>query len=99
MEQPAKTNKLAIISFACGLLLAGLWILQPFFALPNASYSIATAILMIASPLTGLLALIQLRRQKGAERGHVFAWFGILVVPFFPACQIFFVMVMSWSGY
>jgi len=99
MEQPAKTNKLAMISFACGLLLAGLWIFQPVFALPHASYSIATEALIIASPLTGLLALIQLSRKKGAERGHLFAWFGILIVLVFPACQIFFVMVMSWSGY
>lgn len=99
MEQPAKTNKLAIISFACGFLLAGLWILQPVFALPNVPYSVVTEALIVASPLTGLVALIQLRRKKGAERGHVFAWFGILIVLLFPACQIFFVMVMSWSGY
>ncbi|MGC1379257.1 MAG: hypothetical protein WA821_23705 [Anaerolineales bacterium] len=99
MEQPAKTNKLATTSFACGLLLAGLWISQPVFALPNVPYSVVTEALSVASPLTGLVALIQLGRKKGAERGHIFAWFGILVVLFFPVCQIFFVMAMSWSGY
>jgi uncharacterized protein (DUF983 family) len=94
MEKPAKTNKLAIVSFVCGLLLVGLWLLQAVWSFPSAN-----VVLAVTGLLTGLIALIQLRQKKGAEQGLVFAWLAILLVLFFLFCPIFFAMVMSWSGY
>jgi hypothetical protein len=101
MEKPAKTNRLATTSFVCALLLMGLWLLKPvFFPLLEGNVAVfVIAALTVASPLTGILALIQLRRQNGAEQECLFAWLGILLTLISPLCQLVFLMAASWSGY
>jgi len=101
MEKAAQTNRLAAASFVCGLLLMGLWLLKPVFfpLLEGNAVMFIIAALTVADPLTGILALVQMRKQSAAEQDRLFAWLGILLALISPLCQLLFLMVGSWSGY
>lgn len=100
MEKSAQ-NRLATASFTCALLLIGLWLLKPvFFPLFEGDATVwVIAILTVAAPLMGILALIQMRQQNGSEQERLFAWLGILLALVSPLCQLVFLMAASWSGY
>jgi hypothetical protein len=91
MEKSAKTNRMAMISFVSGFIVIALlgfgvyW--QSFPASPTYANTIRTILDLSVSVqyfcapvalLTGILALKQIQRKDGAEKGKILAWVGIV---------------------
>ncbi len=95
MENTVKTNRLALISFICGLialLSLGLYYVLFGKAYGTATGNINTVLLSImdltvpvrnvfssAAVITGILALVEIKKKEGAEKGKLLAWVGILL--------------------
>jgi len=92
MEKSAKINRMAMISFVSGFIVIALlgfgmyW--QSFPASPTyantirAILDLSAYVQYLCAPvalLTGILALKQIQRKDGAEKGKVFAWIGIVL--------------------
>jgi hypothetical protein len=90
MKDPIKTNRLAIISFASGLI--ALITISLVFAVYNSREITGTTISIIdgiiipgrnlsvaAALITGILALRELKKKEGAEKGKIFAWIGLIL--------------------
>jgi len=88
MESSVKTNRLAIVSFASGLIAllsiglifilynsqetaGGIISITDGIIMPLRNLSVAVAI------VTGLLALRQIKKKDGIEKGKTLAWVGI----------------------
>jgi len=96
MENPVKTNRLAIVSFASGLIgLISLGIILlpvlflaspgdlpeftgPVSILMDASRSLSDLATILAF-ITGILALRDIKKKVGMEKGKTLAWVGIIV--------------------
>ena len=90
MEHSAKTNRLAIISFAFGitalLFIAIVFLFFNAIKTPNSIIGIIDAIIIPARNLcvavaliTGVLALIEIKKKGGTKKGKIFAWTGIII--------------------
>ncbi|MFH2129329.1 MAG: DUF4190 domain-containing protein [bacterium] len=90
MESPIKTNRLAIVSFASGLI--GLIIVVIVFMLYSSQettgilISITDGVLLplrnlsvVIAVITGILALREIKKKDGAEKGKIIAWVGIVL--------------------
>ena len=90
MGSSIKTNRLAIISFVSGLI--GLIIIVIVFILYSSQetagslISITDGVIMplrnlfvVVSLLTGILALREIKKKDGAEKGKIIAWVGIVL--------------------
>lgn len=93
MDINKKTNRLAIISFVSGLLgfisLGLYWFLYTKvassseeimnrFLVPIMDGSVSVRNVCAPSALiTGIIALIEIKKKRGAEKGKLFAWVGI----------------------
>lgn len=118
METTIKTNRLAIASFASGLL--GLFALSPLLFLlifppspgnlPEESSPINILLTFsrsignlstLVSLVTGILALREIRRKGGTEKGRLFAWIGILIgggwILFRVLIALYFILGMLFS--
>jgi hypothetical protein len=90
MKDPVRTNRLAIISFASGLIalitislvftvynsqeVTGITIrIIDGIIIPGRNLSVAVAL------ITGILALRELKKKDGAEKGKIFAWVGLIL--------------------
>ena len=96
MENPVKTNRLAIVSFASGLIgLISLGIILlpvlflaspgdlpeftgPVSILMDVSRSLSDLATILAF-ITGILALRDIKKKVGMEKGKTLAWVGIIV--------------------
>jgi hypothetical protein len=95
MEKTLKTNRLALISFVCGLIaLLSLAFYYALFAINNITPTgpfgpTLVTIMDLTVPLrnilstvalvTGILAVLEIRRKAGTEKGRWLAWAGILL--------------------
>jgi hypothetical protein len=118
MEKIIKTNRLALVSFASGLI--GLVALSPILFLllfppsagnlPEPSSSVNTFLTLsrsvgnlstLMSLVTGILALREIRKKGGTEKGRPFAWIGILIgggwILFLVLIAIYFILGMLFS--
>jgi hypothetical protein len=90
MESSIKTNRLAIVSFASGLI--ALLSIGLIFVLYNSRetaggiISITDGIIMplrnlcvAVALVTGILALRQIKKKDGTEKGKMLAWVGIVL--------------------
>jgi hypothetical protein len=91
MDGSIKTNRLAIVSFASGLI--AILSIGLIFALYNLQettggiiISITDGIIMplrnlcvIVALVTGILALRQIKKKGGTEKGKILAWIGIVL--------------------
>lgn len=90
MENSLKTNRMAIVSFISGLI--AILSIGLIFGLYNSQettdgiISITDGIIMplrnlfvIVALLTGILALRQIKKKGGTEKGKIFAWIGIVI--------------------
>lgn len=91
MNNSVKTNRLAIISFASGLI--AILSIGLIFALYNLQestdgiiISITDGVIMplrnlcvIVALVTGILALRQLKKKGGTEKGKILAWIGVVL--------------------
>ena len=109
MSSPAKTNVLAIVSFSSGLLallstalLLWLFRLQP---VPNDMTIVITDALliplrnlgMIAAVASGILALREIGRKEGAEKGKLLAWSGIALGTVWIVVMILVGLAFLWG--
>jgi hypothetical protein len=118
MENPVRTNRLAIVSFLSGLL--SLFALSPILFLllfppspgnlPEPSSPINTLLTFsrsignlstLVSLVTGILALREIKKKGGTEKGGRFAWVGILIgggwILFRLLVAIYFILGMLFS--
>ncbi len=90
MENSVKTNRLAIVSVACGLiaLVAIIFVFVLYGSQESSSgiISLADGIIMplrnlcvAIALLTGILALREIKKRDGTEKGKFFAWVGIVI--------------------
>ena len=90
MESSLKTNRMAIVSFVCGLIslltISLIFLCYNWEALVNVPVFITDGVLMpirnlsVAGALiTGVLALREIRGKAGSEKGKILAWVGILL--------------------
>jgi len=95
MENSIKTNRLALISFICGLIaLLSLGLYYALFAINNITPTgpfgpTLVSIMDITVPvrnllstvslITGILALLEIKKKEGTEKGKLLAWAGILL--------------------
>ena len=90
MESSIKTNRLAMVSFASGLIaLLSIGLIFVLYSSPETAgglISIADGIIMpvrnLSVPvalLTGILALREIKKKGGIEKGKVLAWVGIVL--------------------
>ena len=118
MEITLKTNRLAIVSFVSGLIallsLGALFpVLFPAFSgnLPEPTSPINTIMDLsrsvrdpctIVSLITGILALREIKRNAGTEKGKILAWIGIIFgggwILFRVLVAIFFILALIFSG-
>ena len=90
MESSIKTNRLAIVSFVSGLI--GLISIVIIFLLYRSQetaagiISITDGIIMplrnlcvVVALATGILALRDIKKKDGTEKGKIFAWVGIIL--------------------
>ena len=90
MDHPVKTNRFALISFICGLVallsiglifllyrqveLAGtLLTLTDGVLIPLRNLSVIVALIM------GIVALMDIKKKAGTEKGKILAWAGIVL--------------------
>ena len=102
MENPVKTNRLAIVSFVSGLIALlftfGLFFVRmSLFSFPGGSLPEPTdpavntiefwstwigrlgTIATFGAIITGILALSEIKKKGGMEKGRLFAWVGIIL--------------------
>lgn len=90
MESSVKTNRLAIVSFVSGLIailsIGLIFILYNSQETAGGIISITDGIIMplrnlcvAVALVTGLLALRQIKKKDGTEKGKIFAWVGIVL--------------------
>ncbi len=95
MENSVKTNRLALISFVCGLialLSLGLYYILFPMVFGNPAGTTNTALLSImdltvpvrnvfstVALITGILALVEIKKKEGSEKGKLLAWVGIVL--------------------
>jgi hypothetical protein len=95
MENPVKINRLAIVGFSSGLvalLSLGLyWGLSPlaYPSSPEPVNNILVTIMDLSVPvrnlcalvalITGFLALRDIKKKAGIEKGKIYAWVGMLL--------------------
>jgi len=95
METSIKTNRLALISFICGLIaLLSLGLYYAFFAINNVTPTgpfgpTLLSIMDFTVPvrnlfstvalITGIIGLLEIKKKEGAEKGKSLAWAGILL--------------------
>jgi hypothetical protein len=95
MENPIKTNRLAVISIVCGLIvLLSLGFYDALFQIVhgNPSETSNTALLGIMDQtvpirnifstvalIMGIVALVEIKKKEGAEKGKLLAWVGIVL--------------------
>ena len=95
MNNSIKTNRTALISFICGLIaLLSLVLYYVFFAINNVTPTgpfgpTLVSIMDFTVPvrnlfstvalLTGILALLEIKKKEGTEKGKLLAWAGILL--------------------
>jgi hypothetical protein len=90
MDQPKKSNPLAAISFACGLIaLISMGLIFLAYSLLEQTESllfITDGILMpvrnisgVAAIITGILAHLEIRKKGHTEKGKWLAWGGIIL--------------------
>ncbi|MBA4375944.1 MAG: hypothetical protein C0401_07205 [Anaerolinea sp.] len=90
MESSIKTNRLAIVSFTSGLI--ALLSIGLLFVLYNSQettgglISITDGIIIplrnlcvVVALVTGILALRQIKKKDGTEKGKILAWVGIVL--------------------
>jgi hypothetical protein len=114
VQQPIKTNRLALTSAILGIAILPLGLLS-FFATFVLTYprglreglrflSVAgqlvlllpcgaVLMLMVAAPVTGLIALWQIKRRAGNETGGPLAWMGIGI----PALVLLVLAALRWA--
>jgi hypothetical protein len=109
MNTPTPTNRLAIVSFVSGFLsllsMAGMFGLLRFGL--TAHDLIITLIdrviiplrnfCMIAAVVTGILALREIRRKEGAEKGKLLAWSGIALGTVWIVLMILVALAFLWG--
>lgn len=118
METTIETNRLAIASFASGLI--GLSALSPFLFLllfpsspgnlPEESSPINILLTLsrsignlstLVSLIAGILALREIKRKGGTEKGRLFAWVGIVIgggwILFRALVALYFILGMLFS--
>ncbi len=109
MNTPTPTNRLAIVSFVSGFLsllsMAGMFGLLRFGL--TAHDLIITLIdrviiplrnfCMIAAVATGILALREIRRKEGAEKGKLLAWSGIALGTVWIVLMILVGLAFLWG--
>ena len=90
MQSSVKTNRLAIVSFASGLIaIIGIIIIFVIYRTPETAGSIISITDGVIMPLrnlsvgvallTGILALREIKKKEGTEKGKILAWFGIVL--------------------
>ena len=90
MDSSIKTNRLAIVSFASGLVaILSIGLIFIFYNSHETAGGIVSITDGIIMPLrnlcvavalvTGILALRQIKKRNGTEKGKIFAWFGIVL--------------------
>jgi uncharacterized protein with PQ loop repeat len=104
MEKSVKTNRLAIASFVCGLLVISFWVLYPIFQ--SVIYNlelyytvVPLGALTIVGPLAGAFALIQIKKKKGTEKGIRLAWLGIVLPLGWPIFQLILLFAIFGHGF
>lgn len=90
MDSSVKTNRLAIVSFVCGLIallsISLIFMRYNLDALMNLPVFITDGVLIpvrnlsvIAALIAGVLALRDIRGKAGSEKGKILAWIGLLL--------------------
>lgn len=90
MESSIKTNRLAIVSFASGLIailsIGLIFVLYSSQETAGIIISIIDGIIMplrnlcvVVALVTGILALRQIKKKDGTEKGKLLAWVGIVL--------------------
>ena len=90
MESSMKTNRLAIVSFASGLIaLISIGLIFVLYNSQEAAGRIINIINGIIMPvrnlcvavalITGIFALREIKKKDGTEKGKILAWFGIVL--------------------
>ena len=90
MESSIKTNRLAIVSFASGLIaLISIGLIFVLYNSQEAAGSIINITNGIIMPvrnlcvavalITGIFALREIKKKDGTEKGKILAWFGIVL--------------------
>ena len=90
MESSIKTNRLAIVSFVCGLI--AILSIGLIFVIYNSQeptggiINITDGIIMpvrnlcvVVALVTGILALRQIKKKGGTGKGKILAWVGIVI--------------------
>ena len=90
MDNSTKTNRLAIVSFASGLIailsIGLIFILYNSQETAGIIISITDGLIMplrnlcvVVALVTGILALRQIKKKGGTEKGKILAWIGIIL--------------------
>jgi len=90
MESSIKTNRLAMVSFISGLIaILCIGVIFAFYKLQETKAGLIGITDGIIMPLrnlcvavalvTGILALRQIKKKNGTEKGKIFAWIGIFI--------------------
>lgn len=95
MEKTLKTNRLAVVSMVCGgITLLSLGLFYTLLAInqgnPTGPYGPTLISIMdltvplrnmfsTAAVVTGILALVEIKKKEGAQKGSLLAWAGILL--------------------
>ena len=90
MDRDYKANRLAIVSFASGLIallsITLIFILYNLLEASGGLINITDGIIMplrnlsvVVALITGILALRDIKKKDGAEKGKILAWVGIVI--------------------
>lgn len=90
MDRTGKTNRLAIVSFISGLVallsISLIFILYNLLESSDSIITITDGIIMplrnlsvVVALLTGFLALREIKKKGGTEKGKILAWVGIVI--------------------
>jgi hypothetical protein len=92
IESPAKTNRLAIVSFVSGLMVIALNVFGLYWLSFPASIEawntirpildLSVSVQYICAPValfTGILALREIKKKDGTEKGKILSWMGIVL--------------------
>ena len=90
MQSSVKTNRLAIFSFASGLIamisIITIFVIYRTQETSGSVISITDGVIMplrnlsvALALLTGILVLREIKKKEGTEKGKILAWFGIVL--------------------